>query len=220
MKNTLWAFGDSMTFGHGCNELCVSETKEDYLPYKKEGDDVWTNHLSRFLNYDVINLGKNGASNDYIFDTILDNFENIKENDVVIINMTLHGRIEVPIGNEIMNVLSSYENALKIIRDNMGEENDEKIETILNFQYHFSNHQFYKERHRKRFKFIKDRLKEDKKVRFIYLWSLEDDDAIYRSFQTIKDDTRGKINDTHFSFKGHLDFAHYLYSTMDTKKLL
>lgn len=220
MKNTLWTFGDSMTFGHGCNELCVSETKEDYLPYKKEGDDVWTNHLSRFLNYDVINLGKNGASNDYIFDTILDNFENIKENDVVIINMTLHGRIEVPIGNEIMNVLSSYENALKIIRDNMGEENDEKIETILNFQYHFSNHQFYKERHRKRFKFIKDRLKEDKKVRFIYLWSLEDDDAIYRSFQTIKDDTRGKINDTHFSFKGHLDFAHYLYSTMDTKKLL
>lgn len=220
MKNTLSAFGDSMTFGHGCNGLCVSETKEEYLQYKKEGDDIWTNHLSRFLNYDVINLGKNGASNDYIFDTILDNFENIKENDIVIINMTLHGRIEVPIGDEIMNVLSSYENALKIIRDNMGEENDEKIETILNFQYHFSNHQFYKERHRKRFKFIKDRLKEDKKVRFIYLWSLEDDDAIYRSFQTIKDDTRGKINDTHFSFKGHLDFAHYLYSTMDTKKLL
>jgi hypothetical protein len=52
------------------------------------------------------------------------------------------------------------------------------------------------------------------------MWSLEDDDGIYRSFQTIKDHTNNKINDTHFSFKGHLDFAHYIYSTMDNKKLI
>jgi hypothetical protein len=217
---TLWTFGDSMTFGHGCNELCVSETKEEYLPYKKEGDDVWVNHLGKLLDYEIKNLGKNGASNDYIFDTIIENFDYIGEDDVVIINMTLHGRIEVPIGNEIMNVLSSYENAIKIIGESKEEDSIEKIDTVLNFQYHFSNHQFYKERHRKRFRFIKNRLKEDKKIKFIYLWSLEDDDDIYRSFQTIKDDTKGKINDTHFSFKGHLDFAHYLFSTMDVKKLI
>lgn len=220
MGKTLWAFGDSMTFGHGCNSDCVSETKEQYLKYKKEGDDIWTNHLGKLLNYQVKNLGRNGASNDYIFDTIIDNYENIKENDVVIINMTLHGRIEVPIGDEVLNVLSSYENAIKIIGESKEQDSVEKIETILNFQYHFSNHQFYKERHRKRFKFIKNRLKEDKEVKFVYLWSLEDDDAIYRSFQTIKNHTKDEVNDTHFSFKGHLDFAHYLYSTMDTKKLL
>jgi hypothetical protein len=218
--STLWAFGDSMTFGHGCNELCHSETKEEYLPYKKEGDDVWVNHLGKLLDYEVKNLGKNGASNDYIFDTIIDNFDNIKENDVVVINMTLHGRIEVPFGDDIMNVLSSYENAIKIVGESKEKDSDEKIETILNFQYHFSNHQFYKERHRKRFKFIKDRLKEDKKVKFVYMWSLEDDDAIYRSFQKIKDDTKGKINDTHFSFNGHLNFAHYIHSSMNNKKLI
>ena len=217
---TLWAFGDSMTFGHGCNELCHSETKEEYLPYKKEGDDVWVNHLGKLLNHEVKNLGKNGASNDYIFDTIIDNFDDIRENDVVVINMTLHGRIEVPIGDSMMNVLSSYENAIKIVGENKEEDNIEKIETILNFQYHFSNHQFYKERHRKRFKFIKDRLKEDKKVKFVYMWSLEDDDAIYRSFQTIKDHTDGNVNDTHFSFNGHLNFAHYIHSSMDNKKLI
>jgi hypothetical protein len=216
----LWAFGDSMTFGHGCNELCHSETKEEYLPYKKEGDDVWVNHLGKLLDHEVKNLGKNGASNDYIFDTIIDNFDDIKENDVVVINMTLHGRMEVPFGDDIMNVLSSYENAIKIVGESKEKDSDEKIETILNFQYHFSNHQFYKERHRKRFKFIKDRLKEDKKVKFVYMWSLEDDDAIYRSFQTIKDDTKGKINDTHFSFNGHLNFAHYIHSSMDNKKLI
>ena len=218
MNNTLWAFGDSMTFGHGCNELCNSNTRELYLPYKKDGDDVWANHLGKFLNYDVKNLGKNGASNDNIFDTIIDNFDNINENDIVIINMTLFGRIEVPIGDKVFNILSSYENAIKIVGHNPDEDSEEKIETIINFQYHFSNHQFYKDRHKKRFNFIKDRLKNDKKIRFFFMWSLEEDDGLYTSFQTIKDDTKGKIDDTHFSFKGHLDFAHFLYNTVSGKK--
>lgn len=220
MKNTLWTFGDSMTFGHGCNELCISETKQEYLTFKKEGDDVWPNHLGKLLNYNVKNLGKNGASNDYIFDSIIDNFDEIDGDDVVIINMTLHGRIEVPIGDETLNVLSTYENAIKIIGEGKSEEEKEKIEAVINFQYYFSNHKFYKERHKKRFKFIEDKLKKDKKLKFFYMWSLEDDDDIYGSFHKIKDDTKGKINDGHFSFKGHLDFAHYIHSLMDNKKLL
>ena len=218
--NTLWTFGDSMTFGHGCNELCVSDTKEEYLPYKKEGDDIWTNHLGKLLNCKVNNFGKNGVSNDYIFDKIIDNFDNIKENDIVIINTTLYGRIDVPIGDSLCNVLSSYEGAKKIIKDHINEEEKEKIESVINFQYHFSNHQFYKERHKNRFEFLRNRFVNDKKISFFFMWSLEDDDGIYRSFQTIKDHTNGKINDTHFSFKGHLDFAHYIHSTMDNKKLI
>lgn len=218
--STLWTFGDSMTFGHGCNDNCVSETKIDYLPYKKDGDNIWTKHLGKLLNYKVNNFGKNGVSNDYIFDTIIENFDNIGENDIVIINMTLHGRIEVPIGDEMLNVLSTYENAIKIIMEGKSNEEKEKIETVINFQYHFSNHQFYKERHKNRFQFLKNRFVNDKKIRFFFMWSLEDDDGIYRSFQTIKDHTDGKINDTHFSFKGHLDFAHYIHSTMDNKKLI
>jgi hypothetical protein len=220
MRNTLWVFGDSMTFGHGCNNDCVSETRIEYLPYKKEGDDIWPNHLSKLLNYEVVNLGKNGASNDYIFDTILDNFNNIKEDDAVVINMTLHGRIEVPMGDDILNVLSSYENAIKIVGRDTDEDNLEKIETILNFQYYFSNHKFYKDRHKRRFNFIKKRLINDKKIRLFFMWSLEDDDRIYRTFQTIKDHTNGEINDTHFSFKGHLDFAHFLYSQINKTKLI
>lgn len=220
MKNTLWTFGDSMTFGHGCNDDCVSETKIEYLEYKKDADNIWTNHLGKLLNCKVNNFGKNGVSNDYIFDKIIDNFDNIRENDIVIINTTLYGRIDVPIGDSLCNVLSSYEGAKKIIKDHINEEEKEKIEAVINFQYHFSNHQFYKERHKNRFEFLRNRFVNDKKISFFFMWSLEDDDGIYKSFQTIKDHTNGKINDTHFSFKGHLDFAHYLYSTMDSKKLI
>jgi hypothetical protein len=219
MKNTLWAFGDSMTFGHGCNVDCKSNTRLEYLPYKKEGDDIWSNHLSKLLNYDVINLGKNGASNDYIFGSIIDNFDYINEGDIVIINMTLHGRIEVPIGDEIVNALSSYENEMKIRGYDSGGDRQEKIETIINFQYHFSNHQFYKDRHIKRFNFIKNRLLNEKKVKYVYLWSLEEvDSGLYSSFETIHKATNGAVNDTHFSFNGHLNFAHFLYNTVRDKK--
>jgi hypothetical protein len=218
MKNTLWVFGDSMAFGHGCNELCNSNTKELYLPYKKNGDDIWSNHLGKLLNYDVKNLGKNGASNDYIFNSIIDNFDYINEGDIVIINMTLFGRIEVPIGDEIIYALSSYENEMKIFGYDSGGDRQEKIETIINFQYHFSNHQFYKDRHIKRFNFIKNRLLNEKKVKNIYIWSLEDDSGLYASFETIYKATNGMVNDTHFSFNGHLNFAHFLYNTVRDKK--
>ena len=150
---------------------------------------------------------------------IIDNFDYISEGDIVVINMTLHGRIEVPIGDEIVNALSSYENEMKIRGYDNGGDRQEKIETIINFQYHFSNHQFYKDRHIKRFNFIKNRLLNEKKVKYVYLWSLEEvDSGIYSSFQTIDKATSGIVKDTHFSFNGHLNFAHFLYNTIRDKK--
>jgi hypothetical protein len=221
--STLWTFGDSMTFGYGCNDECHSNIKEDYLLYKKEGDNIWPNHLGKLLNYKVNNFGKNGASNDYIFDSIIENFDLIKENDIVIINMTLFGRIDVPIGDTTYNVydvLSSYEGAKNLIGNTNNSKDKEIVETIINFQYYFSNHIFYKNRHKKRFEFIKKRLLNEKKIKFIYLWSLEEDNGIYASFETIYKATNGIINDTHFSFNGNLNFAHFLYGLMDTKKII
>ncbi len=151
---------------------------------------------------------------------LIDNFDDISEGDIVIINMTLHGRIEVPIGDKIFNILSSYEDAIKIIIDGDEKNEMEKIETVINFQHHFSGHQFYKDRHKKRFEFIKNRLTKDTKIKFLYLWSLEDDGRLYGSFQTIIEHTKGKVDDTHFSFKGHLDFAHFLHSLISKNKII
>ena len=229
--NTIWAFGDSMTFGHGCNTDCDSKTKINYLPFKKDGDNIWINHLAKLLNYTAQNLGKNGASNDYIFDCIIDNYDSIQPNDVVVINMTLHGRMEVPFKNGIYNILSGYENTKTfmgnidlppdiIIPEKAKEDDDEKINALINFQYHFSNHQFYKDRHIKRFNFIKDRLLNERKVKYVYMWSLEDDLGIYASFETINKATNGVVKDTHFSFNGHFNFAHFLYNTINTNKAI
>lgn len=230
--NTLWTFGDSFTFGFGCREDCPGHITNEYLKYKKEGDDIWPNHLGKLLNCNVKNLGKNAMSNDYIFDKILENFDYIKENDFVVIQKTFHGRIEIPFKNKIYKTFAHYEGA-KIdsnthtndiwVNEQFSDLTNEIIETIINYQYYFSNEKFYKDRNNMRFEFIKNRLINEKKVKFCYIWGLEEDVKFYYTFQHIMQHTNKKIVDTHFSFKGHLDFAHYIYNTINNnvnKKIL
>lgn len=226
--NTLWTFGDSFTFGHGCREDCNSYTIDEYFGYKKQGDDIWPNHLGGLLNCNVNNLGKNGVSNDYILDKIIENFDNINKNDYIVIGKTFHGRIEVPYKNKIYKSFASYEGG-KIdkttnsndlwIKSEFKDLNDEIIETIINFQYHFSNEMFYKERNNKRFEFIKNRLYNEKNIKFCYIWGLEEDKKFYHTFEQIIHATNGKVIDTHFSFKGHLDFSHFIYNKINKKTL-
>ena len=76
---TLWTFGDSFTSGDGCVEnLGIRDGDFKYYnEYKKPGSDIWPNLLGKTLGCDVKNLGKSGASNDYILDSIIDNFNMI-----------------------------------------------------------------------------------------------------------------------------------------------
>lgn len=222
--NTLWTFGDSFTFGHGCRLDCNSYTVDEYYSYKQDGDDIWPNHLGKLLDCNVMNYGKNGVSNDYIFDKIIENFDNIKENDYVVIGKTFHGRIEIPYKDKIYKSFASYEGG-KI--DDITTSNDlwlktefkdvksDVVEAMINFQYYFSDHIFYKERNNKRFEFIKNRLINEKKVKFCYIWGLEENKNFYHAFEKIIQHTKRKTIDTHFSFNGHLQFAHFVYKKIN-----
>ena len=84
---------------------------------------------------------------------------------------------------------------------NIQKEISEQIDTIIN----------------KRFEFIKNRLHNEKNVKFSYIWGIEEDKNFYHTFQQIIQATNGKVIDTHFSFKGHLDFAHFIYNKINTK---
>jgi hypothetical protein len=231
--NTLWTFGDSFTFGYACNELCTTTKRLDYLPYKKENDDIWPNHLAKLLNYQVKNLGKNGVSNDYIFNSIIDNFNDIKENDIVVIGMTFHGRIEVPIEDNNLNIFfngrintnKSIEELIKKCLQPIAEKDDiddidEIYKTIINFQYYFMNNPYYKKKNVKKFEFLQERLINEKKIKFCYLWGLEESKNILSGFERIKQHTNNEINDEHLSFNAHRDFSQYIYSTITNKKKL
>jgi hypothetical protein len=218
--NTLWTFGDSQTFGHGCR--IDGPLVEYYNQHKKEGDDIWPNILSKKLNFNSKNLGICGASNDTILDTIIDNYNYINENDIVIIGKTFYVRFDIPdlFHNELKSISGEVFSKRKEKKEWWFFQNfktDEEIETIINFSYHFANNPLYRKRHDKRFDFIKKRL-EEKNVK-VFMW-INDNSNKDTFFERIIVGSDGKIKDDHFSFNGHKNFADYMFNNINGIKQL
>jgi hypothetical protein len=197
--NNIWCFGDSFTYGHGC-----TPEYEYYQKYKKDKDNLWCNHLGNLLNMNVINNGKNGCSNDIIFDLMLENFNKIKPNDIVIIGKTFSYRYDIP----SLNIKNEWVSAHDVIY-HKEKYNEEQCQTILNFSYHFAKDKKYKNRQNNRINFLISLLNE-KNIKTL-LWSVEEDILFY---DRIRDATDGKINDAHLSFNGHLQFYQWIYQKL------
>jgi len=205
MKSTLWTFGDSNTAGHGCNPR-----DEYYEKYYKSGDNIWSVWLSEKLNVELKNLGKNGSSNDVIIDTIIEKWEEIKENDYIFIGMTHPHRFDVPIDNQFESIYHDFAKN-KTLPLSMDE-----FETIINFQYYFADNILYKVRYRKRFDWIKKQLI-SKKCKIVILWDVQID---LKNFETINDATNGEIVDYHLSFKSHKLLSNIFYKKYFEKCLI
>jgi len=208
-KTTLWVFGDSHTAGHGCTPYF-----EYYQKYYKEGDKTWPEHLSQYLDTDLINMGKNGASNDFILDNIMESFDHIKDGDVVIIGKTYSNRFDIEIDNKFCTIFWDW----SALVGPMDKEllTNEQIETLTNFQYHFMDSPLFDKRWDKRFEWIKGLL-ENRGCKVI-VWDVRKE---LRVAEIIKVATKGKIDDEHMSFKGHKDFyTHMLNKWFKEKTLL
>jgi hypothetical protein len=208
--NTLWTFGDSFTFGHGCRDGGPDE--EYYHNYKIESDNIWPIHLGNMLNMEVKNFGECGASNDYIIDSVIDNWDFIQENDVVIIGITFHNRIDTPYGDTLQ---SPYFDKDTTEKDTPYSK--EEFETLVNFHYYFTYNILYKNRFLKRFKFL-EKLLLQKNIK-TYMWDVKTFIS-FTEFEKIFQATNGKIMDSHFSFKGHKNFADMLYKKLINPTLI
>ena len=218
---TLWTFGDSFTFGDGCRE--DSGIRDGgikyYNEYRELDSDIWPNILGKTIGYSVKNIAKSGASNDYILDSIIDNFDMMCSDDVVIIEKTFYQRFDVPKLNS-NEFHTQYGESLYTIdidlKTNKYNKDKLEIETILNYGLLFCDHWLFKERQNKRFRFIETLLKA--KVNKILIWDI--DSNFKTSIETILQHTNGKIKDLHFSFNGHKSFSELLYKKLYIKPTL
>jgi hypothetical protein len=215
--NTLWTFGDSFTFGHGCRPDCNSGIYDRYKSYKDNEDDIWVNKVSKELNLTLNNLGVNGYDNNSIIDSIIDSYNSIQEGDIVIIGKTAPSRNKIPIGDNNYTIIgpSELENPNKELSEYLKDFDNDISQTIINFQYHFSGHPYYKRQQDKRFSFLVERLYSEKKIEKCIVW----DETIRKKFEIITQDTKGEIIDYHFSWKGHNDFSKYIYSQINPTAL-
>ena len=218
---TLWTFGDSFTSGDGCTENTPIRDGHHkyYNEYKELDSDIWPNILGNTIGFNVKNIGKSGASNDYILDSIIDNFNMIESNDIVIIEKTFYQRFDVPKLNtdefhtQYAEELYQYSIDLK---NNKYHKDKLEIETILNYAVLFSDNKLFKERQDKRFEFIKTQL--INRVNNVLMWDVLD--FVYGKIETIGQHTNGKIKDYHFSFNGHKAFSEFLYKKLFIKPSL
>lgn len=90
MKNNLWIFGDSQTYGHGL---------KFGFEYYDENPDLRKPHhtklLAEYFNCNLINFSVCGCSNHDIIFRLINQMHKMKENDVVYIKTTYAGRTNV-----------------------------------------------------------------------------------------------------------------------------
>lgn len=194
--NTLWTFGDSFTEGDGCRA-----NDEYHINYFKEEDKIWPAWLSELLNLNLKNCGKGGYSNDMILDSIIDNWKDINKGDTVFLGFTYSHRFDVPIHGQLKSIVHTFS------ENNNYNLTTEQFETLVSFQYHFSDNILYKHRQLKRFQWIKSLLQK-KECKLVAMWDVQYDT---KNIETITGATKGKIIDGHLSYNGHKLLAELFY---------
>jgi hypothetical protein len=196
--STLWTFGDSYTenFLKGIPK---------YIDWKGYVPKIYPEIIAEFLQLNLINLAKGGTNNYQIFQNICDNIENIKENDIIIISWTQIHRFRLVNENDewedFYNDKEHWQSKLK----NMEYISKDTIrETIYN-----RLNKKYEEEIRSWEKILKLVLKNNKYI----FWSPFAKE-FRTKFNTIFEETNGKINDPHFSELGQLNLSKFLLTEL------
>lgn len=198
----LWTFGDSFTAGNGILP------NEPYVEYeKKKRGFPWPVILSQKLGLELKNKGMGMFSNDKIIDTIIANYHHIQEGDVVIIGKTFSFRIDIPnkTNTEFLTVAPSHFYSLQ---SSYTEAEIQRInETVVLF-----DSTLIQQRQDFRFNFLKQLIEPKAKC---VIWDV----PLWVNYESIKEATRELINDLHWSYKGHADFASFMLDEILNSKV-
>ena len=189
--NKLWVFGDSFTAGNGCLH------NEAYTKYKESDNDlVWPEIVANRLNLELINRGMGAYSNDKIIDIIIEDYNLINKNDLIIIGSTFYNRFDIPNNNTLLTLSPT----------NLPDSNQELLLHFISIM----DSDLLKKRHKLRIDFLKQQLiKEEAKC---LIWEVE---THWNLYENIKIATEDKIKDYHWSYKGHKDFANYILNIIN-----
>ena len=191
----LWTFGDSFTAGNG------TLVNEPYTKYRKSEEDViWPLILSKKLEMPVVNKGMGLFSNDKILDTIIANYHSIQRGDFVIIGKTFPFRIDIPnkTDDELLTVSPNHLNSIQNRYSKVEVENINEMLVLFDSEAIRQRQDF-------RFNFLKQLIIQRATC---IVWSSK----LFDKFETIRQATDNFIEDSHWSYKGHKDFADFMFN--------
>jgi hypothetical protein len=205
--NKLFTYGCSYTYGNGCLPSDVYHKK-----YKKKPTDcIWNDIVSKEFNLELKNYGIGRNSNDKIIDSIIRTFDEVNENDVVIIQKTFSHRFDIE-NRKNKNELDYVNNPLTITPSNEiafkeAGYDDEESEHIM-YTLSYMDCDIIQKRFDNRFNFFKKLFKE-KNVKSCIVWDVMEY-IDYKKYERISEVTKGKIIDNHWSYSGHKNFANVI----------
>ena len=209
MKRTVHFFGDSFTEGHALS--------------KSPG--IWPKLVAKGLDLNYKNYAEGAASPLFIIHQIIRELTNINSGDTVIVLETIPDRVEL-YSNKLDSIVSVTNGALADALEGDLDYNyfNTKAEVKTAFEF------IYDHRYKKLGAFAKyytkilkdfEKYFESINVNFILIsYLLSFDNIKYGdNFETNKSLSKGKNKDSHFTLKGHWQFAKYISDTYFESKL-
>ena len=190
----LWTFGDSFTAGNG------TLPNEQYTEYKRSEEDViWPLVLSKKLQIPLINKGMVLFSNDKIIDAVIANYHSIQRGDLVIIGKTFPFRTDIPnkTDDELLTIAPNHLNSIQNRYSKVEIENINEMLVLFDSEAIRQRQDF-------RFNFLKQLITQRATC---IIWSSK----LFDKFETIREATDHYIDDSHWSYRGHKDFADFMF---------
>lgn len=213
--NKLFTYGCSFTHGNGCLPMDIYSK----IYKESEKDIIWPEIVAKKLKLELKNYSIGRNSNDKIIDSMIRTFDEVEENDVVIIQKTFSHRFDIENRNND-NELDYSNNPLTITPyiesafENAGYSESESIHIMNTLSY--MDCDIIKKRYNNRFDFF-EKLFNQKMVKKCIVWDVLDYHD-YREYERIKDVTMGEIDDAHWSYNGHRKFAQVIIQKIKNRK--
>jgi hypothetical protein len=205
--SSVWTFGDSFTEGFKSEDSWA----KTYVEWKGYVPLTYGEIISNKLNYEIINLGKSGFDNYSIFETFCKNIKKIKDNDIVIIGWSDVGRFRLSNENEEWKRLlpNTFDGTNKL--NNISQNTIDEI--LVN---RLSN--LYVEEVNSWIELIKMSSNNFKVINWSTFNKGEINGIFVKGVEKIKSETKGVIDDGHFSENGQKQLSEILFMEINNCK--
>ena len=192
----LWTFGDSLTAGFKSND----NWSVNYCEWKGYTPKTFNEIISEKLGYELINLGKGGSDNYTIFHTFISSLSQIQKDDIVIIGWTDISRFRLVDDNGGWRTfIANFQNDKSKFRFITDQTIKEILVNRKAIQYYdeINNYIDLINHFNKDWKFLSWSTYNNGMIKGLYI----------NDSEMILQETKGQINDAHFSEFGHINLA-------------
>jgi hypothetical protein len=203
----LWTFGDSFTEGYDDKY----EWSKNYIKWKGYTPKVYGEVIADRLNINLKNIGQGGSDNYTILERVCENVDKIKDDDLIIIGWSSPVRFRLVGEDEKTwrSLIPSFDNKIDSFGKMISQSTLDEIfvnRDTLPYQHEVIHW----------IKLLNKTFKTNTTIHWTHamhgtnLWN-------FGQCNRIITETKGEVNDGHYSEIGHIELADALMSIMDSK---